>query len=284
MPCPETAMKMKTLIGYMLLILCVWTPLHLSVAQTIDTKAGAWDWWLCGNTKYIDGGDFQRNLIQVLESLAGNASTSGFNTSSVKGQNSNSTVYGFAQCRGDLNSSDCKAFASAAEKTLLEKCNSTSGFIQTEGCFFRYDNHNFYNDYNGSSKFKKLCNNIQENEPDLFANITVKALSKLIERAVPSYPRFAIGKFETDYPDMKEIYSLVQCWYLSPANCRSCLTAGQSIISGPGRSNVSTQGCESGAIGARYMSPNCFLRYEIYPFFNTSIIPSPPVSSIFFHI
>lgn len=274
MLCPETEMKMKELIGCMLLILTLWMPLHLLGAQETDIADPVWE--DCGDTEYIDGGDFQHSLIQVLESLLGNASTSGFHTS-VKGQDSNSPVYGFVQCRGDLNSSDCKGWASTANKSLLEKCHTTSGFIHVEGCFLRYDNHNFYNDYDESSEFTKICNNdIASNEPDLFANITVEALSKVIEKAERGHTHFATDKFETGYPDIREIYSLAQCWDLSPTNCQSCLAAGRSNISGPGRISQSDDGCESGALGARYLSMNCLLRYEIYSFFNTSIIPSPP--------
>eukprot|EP00253_Pinus_taeda_P034163 PITA_34163 len=262
----------------MLLILTLSTQLLL--AQTTDIYNTAWNG--CGQIEYINGSDFQRNVIQVLESLSGNASTSGFNTSSVEGQNSNSTVYGFIQCRGDLNSSDCKACASTAKETLLKECNGTSGFIYLYGCFLRYDNHSFSNDYNASSNFQKICNNdIAKNAPDLFANITMMALSKLIEKIVPKQTFFATEKYETNYPDEPEIYSLAQCWnLLASTNCQSCLTAGRSIISGPGRSGIFSDGCESGAVGATYISMDCFLRYEHYLFFNTSIFPSPapPVS------
>jgi hypothetical protein len=259
-------MKMKTLIRCPLLIVCVWTRLQLLVAQYTGSAYPVWP--VCGDTKYNNGSDFQRNLNQVLKSLVGNASVSGFNTR-VEGQNKNSTVYGLVQCRGDLNSSDCKGWASEANKSLLQSCHSTSGFIQVDSCFLRYDNHNFYNDYSESSDSTTICNNIPSKVLG-FENTTKEVLSKLIEKTVQSHTLFATDKFETDYPDVPEIYSLAQCWNLSQTNCRSCLAHGRSMISGP----VST--CITGAFGGRYLSTNCFLRYETRSFFNTSIIPSPP--------
>lgn len=79
----------------MLLIVSVWTRLHLLVAEDFNFSS----WGDCGTTHYRKGSDFQHNLNLVFESLVGNVSTNGFNTT-IKGQNSNSAVYGLAQCRG----------------------------------------------------------------------------------------------------------------------------------------------------------------------------------------
>ena len=126
------AMKEKTLINCMLLIVSVWTRLHLLVARFNYPP-----WVSCENSEYKDGSDFQHNLNQVLESLVENVSTSGLFNTIIEGQNNNSTVYGLVQCRGDLNSSDCKGSASTASKILLERCHKTSGLIQVESCFLR---------------------------------------------------------------------------------------------------------------------------------------------------
>jgi hypothetical protein len=88
----------------MLLLVSVWTSLHLLVD---DTDIANPVWHVCGNSEYRNDINFQRNQNQVLESLVGNVSTSGFNTR-IEEQNKNSNVYRFVQCRGDLNSSDCK--------------------------------------------------------------------------------------------------------------------------------------------------------------------------------
>eukprot|EP00253_Pinus_taeda_P022429 PITA_22429 len=271
MPRPEGPMKTKTLISCMLLILTLSTSLHLSVAQ--NTVSDPPDWYVCGNTEYINGEDFHHNLIHVLESLVGNASTTGFNAT-VQGKNDNRTsVYGFVQCRGDLNSSDCKDCAFTAKEYLLWECNSTSGFINRSArCFLRYDNHIFYNDYDESSEFTKICNPNAASiisDRDLLANSTVEALLKIIEKTVRSRTLFGTDKYgtrDTNFPDM---YCLAQCWnHMSPKNCQSCLTAG--------RLNISSGGCQTGGLGGDYLSVYCILRYEMYSFIDTSSMPAPP--------
>jgi hypothetical protein len=111
-------------------------------------------WSNCGDTKYRNGSVFERNLNKLLESLVGNVIPSGFNTSRVVEEaNSNSTVYGLVQCMGDLGSSACKQCASTAKAKLVEGCHNTSGSIQLEGCFLRYDSHNFYNNIQNKHGF-----------------------------------------------------------------------------------------------------------------------------------
>ena len=89
-----------------LIILCVCTRRRF-VAADAETSIV---WSNCGNYVYKNGSAFQLNLNKVSESLVRNVYPSGFNISSVvvDEQNSNSTVYGLVQCRGDLDSSDCK--------------------------------------------------------------------------------------------------------------------------------------------------------------------------------
>jgi len=196
--------------------------------------------------------------------------------------------------QGDLNSSDCEQCSSTTKALLVEKChNSTSGFLLANECFLRYDNHNFYNDYNESSELVNVsCDSKKSYVPALFGNTTEEVLSNTIEKAVQSPQLFATIKVDTDFSNSREMYSLAQCWRdLSPTNCRSCLAAGRSKISGAGRLNNSATACATGANGARYRSSNCDLHYEIYSYFNTSIISPPPLpgestpgSGIFFRI
>jgi hypothetical protein len=37
--------------------------------------------------------------------------------------------------------------------------------------------------------------------------------------------------------------------------------------------------CQSGALGAQFGSRNCYLRYEVYKFFNASVLSPPPGKS-----
>jgi hypothetical protein len=68
------------------------------------------------------------------------------------------TVYGLSQCKGDLDSSDCKQCVANASTRIIssthnhisgeaEGCNRTYAFIMLYGFFLPYDNHSFYGDY-----------------------------------------------------------------------------------------------------------------------------------------
>ena len=204
---------------------------------------------------------------------------SGFNTSTVQGQNRNNTVYGLLQCRGDLNSTECQQCASTTKAIIVEKCqNNTSGFIEVDGCLLRYDNHNFYN-YNESSEINGVCSSPESDQIEQFTNETLYVLSNISKSAVQNLKYFATDVSEVDSSPSKQIYSLAQCWRdLSPTSCQSCLDAGKSNIT----STSNQLGCKSGAGGGQFHAMGCDLRYETYQFFTPiQSLPgeSPPQSS-----
>jgi hypothetical protein len=254
------AMKMKTLISTMLLTVSVCMRMPLSGADPYITTV----WRGCGISEYRNGSAFQSNLNQVLESLVSNVYPNGFNQSSVvdDGQSSNSTVYGLLQCRGDLNSSDCEQCASTAKARLLDGCRNTSGFIQLDGCFLRYDNHYFYGNYSESAESVVLCNTGTRSQPQQFTNTIKALLLNIANKAAQSPELFAADSATAPYNSTEYIYSIAQCWRdLSPTDCGSCLSFALSEISR----------CQTGAIGSQFGSMNCYLRSEVYPFFNSAL-------------
>eukprot|EP00253_Pinus_taeda_P024488 PITA_24488 len=254
----------------MLLTFTLCTCLHLSVGQQINvTAGGVGHEESCGNSQYTNGSLFHLRLIKVLESLVVNVSTTGFDTSSVVGQNNNDSVYGLLQCRGDLNSSLCQQCASTVKAMLLDKCqNSTSGFLLLDGCLLRYDDHYFYNYSEGIQPYSFYCNAPTVTQPDTLQSVILNVLSNISERAVWSPNLFAADVFTAESSPSRLIYSLAQCWRdLSKANCQSCLSVGESL------------GCANGSIGGQFHFMGCELRYEIYQFFLAPILaPPPPLS------
>ena len=81
----------------------------------------------CGGDAIRNGGALERNLKMVLSSLVENVNKTGYNISSY-GQNGD-TMYGLAQCRGDLNASTCRACVSNATAYLRGYCRKISGMI-----------------------------------------------------------------------------------------------------------------------------------------------------------
>eukprot|EP00253_Pinus_taeda_P026691 PITA_26691 len=268
------AMAMKHLTGSILIILCLCTSIRFAAADPETSTV----WSNCGesgNYTYKNGSAFQVNLNKVLDSLVNNVYASGFNTSSIQGSNSNSTVYGLVQCRGDLDSSDCRQCASTAKANLVQVCQNTSGLIQLDGCFLRYDDHNFYNDIESRKEtpISILCNTGNSSQPQQFTTAVRALLSNSTAIAQQSPKLFAADSVAAPRNISQTIYSLAQCWRdLSRTSCGSCLTfAVENIFQ-----------CQSGALGAQVGSQNCYLRYEVYEFFNATVLsppPSPPPSS-----
>lgn len=261
-------MAMKHLTGSILIILCLCTSLRFAAADPETSTV----WTNCGNYTYRNGTAFQLNLNKVLDSLVNNVYATGFNTSSVEGQNSNGAVYGLVQCRGDLDSADCKQCASTARANLVRACHNTSGFIQLDGCFLRYDNHNFYNDLESrkNTPISVLCNTGNSSRPQQFTDAIKARLSNITLEAAQSPKLFAADAADEPSSLTGKIYSIAQCWRdLSGTSCGSCLTyALENIFK-----------CQSGALGAQFGSQNCYLRYEVYEFFDNSVISQPPAET-----
>ena len=66
----------------------------------------------------------QININQVISDLTTRASVGGFAVTSFG--NGNGTIYGLAQCRGDVSTSDCSACLASAAKQLPVVCFFTN--------------------------------------------------------------------------------------------------------------------------------------------------------------
>lgn len=264
-------------------------------------RPGTFMWSYCGKNESTNGIVFQQSLNKVLESLVENANPTGFNICSVaEGSNNNSAICGIVQCRGDLGSSACKQCASTAKEIIVDQCYNTSGVIHLDDCFLRYGNNGLYH-YLESMQItpsEVLCNSGKSSQPQVFQKTVKVLLSNIITEALRT-PKFFAANFVGVPSNLTgHIYGLAQCWgHLSQTNCRSCLTSALEYIFL----------CQSGALGAQIARDRCHLRYEVFEFFNTSVLSStpqsesprlpeskngsnlltrkgPPASSIFFHI
>eukprot|EP01018_Ginkgo_biloba_P011501 Gb_23874 [translate_table: standard] len=231
----------------------------LGVAKS-DSETG-FVWENCGDVRYSNGSVFQRNLNNVLDSLLHNVSFTGFNSSS------SGEVYGFMQCRADLLPSDCSECASAAKNRLVESCLNTSGLVQLDGCFLRYENYNFISNPDDQFVSGPLYCNTQDisSDPNNFTEKVRMLLTNITNKAPNSKGLFAAESIPG--PSAIQIYAFTQCWrYLSTTACGSCLTYA----------NANIMKCQNGALGAQIGTQTCYLRYEKYNFFNTSILAAPP--------
>ncbi|XVF43577.1 hypothetical protein PTKIN_Ptkin02bG0050900 [Pterospermum kingtungense] len=100
----------------------------------------------CSQLKFTSGSPYEYNVNSILSSLVNSAMFSSYNnfTMPAGSANSQDTVYGLFQCRGDLSNGYCGRCVAKAVSQLGTLClDSTGGALQLEGCFVKYDNTTF---------------------------------------------------------------------------------------------------------------------------------------------
>ena len=213
---------------------------------------------------YTKGSEFESNLDTVFNSLVNDTSQTGYNTS-VQGQSPNQ-IYGLLNCRGDATAEQCYNCSQRATAAIRksEGCgNAVGGTIWMDVCFLRYENHTFLGKPDSYGLYTFVTSNVSQ--PEVFNAAVEKLLSNLSTEAESEPKLYAAGN-TTDSLSRK-IYGLVQCWRdISSDDCSTCLsnTINSLLVTYPG--NPGVQG----------LMANCIIRYEIYPFFNsTALSPSP---------
>ncbi|MFS7992941.1 putative Gnk2-like domain-containing protein [Helianthus anomalus] len=109
---------------------------------------------------------YESNVNSLFTSLISSASISSFNKFEISPQSD--AVYGLFQCRGDLSYHDCKDCVENSVSQLKKTCpKSTSGTIQFEGCFIKYDNTSFFGVEDKLKVFKRCGPSIGYNSDTL---------------------------------------------------------------------------------------------------------------------
>ncbi|KAK7842558.1 cysteine-rich receptor-like protein kinase 25 [Quercus suber] len=214
---------------------------------------------LCSSTSnYTAGSPFENNLEDLFLSLSSNSSfTKFYKTSS---GNDPDRVYGLYMCFNYVNGNDCHSCVSLATTDIVKLCpNSKEAFVGEELCQFRYSNQNFFGQLDVTGNIPKQ-NEENISEPQLFKGVVNNVLSNLAKKAA-----FDPNMYATQEEPFKDdtIYALVQCGTdLSANQCNSCLQKAISDI----------QTCCFFSVGARLFSRSCYLRYELYNFYQ--VLPS----------
>ncbi|CAM0955327.1 unnamed protein product [Alopecurus aequalis] len=222
------------------------------------------------NTNYTRGGVFQGNLDALFSFLPAAASgASGFAKNSTGA--SPNEAYGLAQCRADVNASDCRACLDASTRDAANNSKCTgqkSSMLFYEACLLRHSNASFFGAPDTTWVYG-LCNTANATQPELFRTQLGSLLGNLTGKAAYSSPRmFAAGA--TDFPPFANIYGMAQCTRdLNSDDCNLCLTVAVLDIS------TACNGKQGGQVFFR----SCSIRYELYPFYNVQAVEaamSPP--------
>ncbi|RZC86577.1 hypothetical protein C5167_029926 [Papaver somniferum] len=216
----------------------------------------------CYGDNYTRGSTFQTNLNLLFPSSIQNRYYNATN-----GQ-SPDTVYGSLQCRGDIPQDECRSCVNFAIQDFNKtgRCpNSKQAIIWYEKCTLRYSNEYYFNTMQEDpGVFTWNPNNVSN--PDQFNPVLSDLMDDLAKQAVSSFSTYFAAGSRT-VANFTEVYGLVECTPDIPSgSCNACLAGAISDI----------PICCDGKRGANVIRPSCSIRYQVYPFFESTVTPSPP--------
>ncbi|KAL3526076.1 hypothetical protein ACH5RR_014448 [Cinchona calisaya] len=163
------------------------------------------------------------------------------------------SIYALAQCYQDLSHTDC-LLCYAASRTRLPRClPAVSARIYLDGCFLRYDDHNFFNESVDPIRDTFNCKSsagVANREAASFGR-NVKELIENVSVAALMNGGYAVR-------ELNGVYGLAQCWKtLSKQGCKECLA----------KASRNVKGCLPSMDG-RGLNAGCYLRYSSQKFYN----------------
>lgn len=212
---------------------------------------------------------YQSNLNYLLSSLSSNASREGGFYNTTVGQNSPNQIYGLFLCRGDVTTDVCKDCVATAAKVVVQQYCPTGmeAIIWYDECMLRYSNESFFSILGDWMPYNS-CNDQNITVLDGFDQLLGSMMNDSVTRATAARPGAA--KFATKEANLSSsitLYSLVQCTPdISNSSCETCLR--ELVANLP----VSCGGRK----GATALNPNCYVRYEVYPFYRMLAASKPP--------
>ncbi|KAG7597556.1 Gnk2-homologous domain [Arabidopsis suecica] len=167
-------------------------------------------------------------------------------------------IYVFLQCREDLSVSDCRHCFNQSKLELERKCSGSGGRIHSDGCFLRFDDRDFSEEFVDPRFDRAKC---EETEPgfgdfwkyldEALVNVTLKAVKN------GGFGAAAVTRAEA-------VYALAQCWQtLDENSCRECLVNARSSL----------RAC--GGHEATAFFTGCYLKYSTHKFFDDAAEHKP---------
>ncbi|CAL9015213.1 unnamed protein product [Prunus brigantina] len=216
-------------------------------------------YWKCsGNvSNYADNSAFQKNLDSLLISLPSNASVfKMYNTST--GNDTADRVYGLYMCLNYVTNETCHDCINTAQSAIVTLCpSSKEAVVWEEMCQLRYSDANFFGKLNVADNIP-LANKKNISDPEKFESLVNETLRGLAKQAAYNLSAKMYATRDVPFED-KVVYALVQCTTdLSGDDCGQCLQ--KAIV------DVLREFYFS--IGARLLSRSCYVRYELYAFYD----------------
>lgn len=253
--------KPKFSVSLMLFLLTL--PLTFDFIHSLPPSGSPTFYWShhCSNDSIRNGSALQRNLKVVINSVLDNVNKTGYSESSY-GENGDK-MFGFTQCRGDLNASACRGCVSKAIEHLAVDCNGSLsyGSVSLSGCVLTYATHMLSSESNASYSSHALfalCDNITINGTEARGVKdwkTASLLSRLIEKAVSSNIGYSTL---SDYG----VYSVAECGRESTmSECSRCLNSMYNYLGS----------CPAGTSQGLADFDNCVIRFDSYKFYDDGV-------------
>ncbi|KAL2892460.1 Cysteine-rich repeat secretory protein 15 [Bienertia sinuspersici] len=164
----------------------------------------------CSQDKFQPSSSFESPINSFLASAVSSSSQTLYNTFTQP--NSDATIYGLYQCRGDMKPSDCsKCIQSAVTQVGLICPYAYGATLQLEGCYVRYDRFNFIGKPDTTVMYKR-CSRSSSNDNEFFRRRD--DVLATIEGADDGFRVSSLGS----------VQGFGQCLGdLSPNDCTNCL-------------------------------------------------------------
>ncbi|KAL5579010.1 hypothetical protein UlMin_011452 [Ulmus minor] len=210
---------------------------------------------LTPNTTYYS------NLNLLLSYLTSNSTlNSGFYQTTVE-TGTPDAVTGLFLCRGDITTAVCRECVANASKEVLRRCPSQKrAIVWYDVCLIRYQDRSEFETTPGIVPSKSMNSSLSVTEAANFSQLLAGAMDFVANGAANSQSG---KKFATkeDKLSTRTLYSLAQCTPdLSAADCNTCLWAAIGFF----------PSCCDNKQGGTVFLPSCFVRYELYPFYNAT--------------
>ncbi|KAK8575346.1 hypothetical protein V6N12_063021 [Hibiscus sabdariffa] len=243
---------------------------YLSLSQSLVAAASR-----CYDTgNFTTNSTYAKNRDLILASLPSNASANGGFFNDSVGQNSDQ-VYALAMCRGDRTPEDCYGCVNSSTYELMANCPNQKEASAWTGdyCLVHYADHSFF----GTLELEPTSavyntGNITSNLTE-FDAVWQSLINNVVRNASNGSSSLKYATGEADFGVFQKIYSLMQCTPdLSQQDCDYCLRQSAAYYNS----------CCHGKQGGVVQKPNCYFRWDLYPFYqpnaSTSASLSPPPS------
>ncbi|KAG6755870.1 hypothetical protein POTOM_039278 [Populus tomentosa] len=167
-------------------------------------------------------------------------------------------IYAQYMCINYITHDSCSTCITAASQDIMQVCpGDKEAVVWEELCQLRYSNQSFLGHLDVSGNIAKDNQKDVEN-PEQFGLVVNETLSDLTKQVAFNASANMYATRQAAFTNTETLYALMQCSTdLSPDDCNTCLRVAMENISS----------CCDASRGGRVLSRSCYLRYELYAFY-----------------